>query len=120
MLKIVGFGEVVRLEPGFPTKKELRVLDTSGVEHGVIVPPEVVQQLMSIWAGVPTSKSLIPQRQADVPRADGGPCIDVGDVSHADQRHPVPAGIATEVDFSEMRHTSPKPKFLEDDDGQQI
>src|SRR5512147_3123696 len=106
-MQIIGFGEMVRLEEGMTSKKEMRVLMPDGTEHGVVVPEEVVQRLLSLWvthkraAKEPTVLTKAPiVRPTFVEPAEE----DVGEVRVA----PAPAQ-------PEVTHL-PRPKFLEEDE----
>lgn len=124
MIQIIGFGEVVLLEEGMSSKKEMRVRTPDGKEHGVPVPEDVVKSLLSIWVssqGQPrkaASPVLVRPKarvEAPVPPAEPDPEPDVGEVTFGgnteDAETPdevIPARPAV-------------PKFAsDDDDGPQI
>jgi hypothetical protein len=85
VIQIIGVSELVLLEKGLASRKELRVRDDAGREYGVEVPESVIERLLSIMAlsdgavPMPTPK-MKPELRA-MPQPEVEPESDPGEVS---------------------------------------
>jgi len=117
MIQIVGFGEVVLLEKGLVTRKEMRVRLQDGTEHGVEVPEEVMKQLLSLYANSQKKGAvtlMVRKQPPKVVEPEPGP--EPGEMTFGDLRDDT-----EEPPAPEPAAKPGTPRFLqEDEDGKQI
>ena len=132
-MRIIGFGQVVRLDRSPPMGHEIKVLTNDGREVSVPTDERTVQTLMALWASSPLPTDLPPQDKhggsREYPESYVATTAPEGVTFGGDyEEAPVeeePIKVAPVVEKDEMGYpvvrNSPQPIFIRDeDDGQQI